>query len=73
LDKRRFKLSGLFIVSFSLLSCGIKGRPNVPLERPYIGRGKPTYRRAMKGFSSSRVPKLDRVEKHKKSKESEDE
>ncbi len=37
-------------VSFLLGGCGVKGDPIPPETSPEIGRGKPTYRRAMRNF-----------------------
>lgn len=38
------------IVIFFSFGCGIKGPPKPPDQNPYIGRGKPTYKRAVENF-----------------------
>lgn len=37
-------LSGFF------LSCGVKGKPQPPLDPPLLGRGEPSYSKATQGL-----------------------
>lgn len=49
-------------VTFGLLllgvcsACGVKGRPQPPLEPPELGRGEPTFKRATEEFRFQNVP-----------------
>jgi hypothetical protein len=44
------KILILTILPFLCLGCGVKGDPLPPIEPETIGRGKPTYKRAVKNF-----------------------
>lgn len=57
-----------FVMALFLAGCGVKGDPLPPYKKPYVGRGKPNYKGAMKEFSYKEVPKLE-----KKAKEDEEE
>ena len=61
-----------FLTSFILTSCGVKGKPLPPEKPTYIGRGKPTYKRAMKDFQKGQDPARHK-EKSKSEEEEEDE
>jgi hypothetical protein len=61
----------LAIMTFVLMGCGIKGDPKPPGVPVEIGRGKPTYRKAMKKVKVDY--KNDDDESDEKDKEEEDE
>ena len=52
-----FSLAGILVGAMTLsLGCGVKGDP-LPPERPAdLGRGRPTYKRAIEGLKIERVP-----------------
>lgn len=57
----RAKIS-LFIVLFAVLSCGVKGDPQPPLKPTHLGRGKPTFKEAIKSVEPAEVEKIEREE-----------
>ncbi len=42
--------------SLFLLGCGVRGRPQPPIEPPDLGRGKPTFTRANRELAIPEVP-----------------
>lgn len=48
-------LSALLIPIF-FAGCGVRGRPQPPLQPPELGRGQPTFKRASEEFAFAEVP-----------------
>jgi len=51
----------IFVVALFGLSntfCGVRGSPMPPEKPPELGRGRPSYRRAVKGMPQSQKPSL---------------
>lgn len=49
-NKKAFSIASVLFVIFSVIGCGVKGDP-LPPEKPLeLGRGRPTYKRAIEGI-----------------------
>lgn len=46
---------GLMLLSVFICSCGVRGDPQPPLEAPYIGRGQPTYQKAIQSLKKKKL------------------
>lgn len=52
-----FKMALLLIFcSGALMACGVRGRPQPPLEPTEIGRGKPSFKRVTEEYAFPDVP-----------------
>jgi len=45
-----------FFSVYSLMGCGVRGRPQPPLQPPEIGRGQPNFKRATEPMAFPNVP-----------------
>ena len=50
------------IVFLFTCSCGVKGDPMPPEKPPEMGRGKPTYKRAVEGMAFPNLPPIEEEE-----------
>lgn len=46
----------LLAILFVAAACGVRGRPQPPLEPAFIGRGKPSFKRATEDYAFPEVP-----------------
>jgi len=46
----------LLMISLTAAACGVRGRPQPPLEPAFIGRGKPSFKRATEDYAFPEVP-----------------
>lgn len=46
----------LAIVCASLSGCGVRGKPQPPLQPAELGRGQPSFKRATEEFAFPEVP-----------------
>ena len=58
----------IICISTWLLGCGVRGNPLPPLEPTEVGRGRPTYKKAMKEVVDPSAPEEDSTEDLKKTK-----
>ncbi len=52
----------LFILPLAALvaaACGVRGKPQPPLEPAFIGRGKPSFKRSTEEYAFPEVPSPD--------------
>lgn len=50
--------ASLFLVLLAVVSCGVKGDPQPPLKPPHLGRGKPTFKEAIKSVKPANVESI---------------
>ncbi|OFZ13787.1 MAG: hypothetical protein A2Z20_05965 [Bdellovibrionales bacterium RBG_16_40_8] len=61
------------LCSLGVLSCGVKGDPRPPLNPPELGRGKPTFKKALQkiDFQKNKPVQKEDEEKDEKDLDSE--
>lgn len=54
------------MIVLTATACGVRGRPQPPLEPAFIGRGKPSFKRATEDYAFPEVPSPEATPEPKK-------